>query len=114
MARHNGRVSDSRPQSRSSPILLRCRSNDLGDGERIAVGVAEGEHGWDAGPAEDVVGVDPDALEGGVRLLGVVGGESDTDRPPRRRRRVGQVDRTAARQFIGAVRTGGVSGVPRS
>ena len=49
----------------------------FGDGEGVAVGVAEGEHGGHPGPAKDLLGVDTGAYERRVSGFGVVGGESD-------------------------------------
>jgi hypothetical protein len=51
----------------------------LGDGEGVAVGVAEGEHRWYAGPLKDLIGIDAGGVESRVGCRCVVGGEPDSD-----------------------------------
>jgi len=43
--------------------------------EYVSVGVAEGEHGWHAWPAENFIRIDAGGREGRVGGLGVVDGE---------------------------------------
>ena len=77
-----------RPRS-SQGDLWAGRLGRLGDGEGVAVGVAEGEHRGHAGPAQDLVGVDTGGQERGVRSFGVVSGEPDADGSARDLRRRG-------------------------
>jgi hypothetical protein len=73
--RLSGQVRFVRHTGRSSSGRLRS----FGDGEGVAVRVAEGEQGGHARPAENVIGVNADGGKGCVCGFGVVGGKSDAD-----------------------------------